>query len=83
MYGSSSSERAHLRKEIVVHVDGDVCGLQRRSLQRLHLGLGAVPRVLLTVRITDHPVFSDDDLREFPARTATKHTSRQTFPFAA
>jgi len=61
----------NLWKEIIVHVNGDVGWLRRRSFKCLYFGLGAVPWVLLTVRVADHPVFSHHDLREFPARAAT------------
>ena len=70
-YVLRQDEVVNLRKEIVVHVNGDVGGLQRRSFECLYLGLEAVPRVLFTVRVADHSVFPDYDLREFPARAAT------------
>jgi len=57
-----------LWKEVVVHVYGYVRRLYRRTVDRLYLGLGPVPRVLLPIRVADHPVLPHHDLRKFPAR---------------
>ena len=59
---------ACLWKEVVVHVYGYVRRLYRRTVDRLYLGLRPVPRVLLPIRVADHPVLPHHDLRKFPAR---------------
>ena len=71
---STCNPATHLRKEVVVHVHGGAGGRGGGTIHRLQLELGAVPRVLLAVRVADHCVLARDDLRELPAGATNTDT---------
>ena len=62
----------HLRKEVIVHVDSDGRAFLGGARDAGELVLGAVPRVLLSVRIADHLELAGYDLGELPTRAATQ-----------